>query len=61
VSCAVVDAGGGTLAAVSIFETAGGLKEADRLLAAWAAEHLAGSSRSAGETTTGEVIVQRGL
>ena len=61
VSCAVVLAGDGALTAVAVFDEQVAVQDAERLAAAWAAEHLAGRPPGAPQITTGEVIDQKGL
>jgi hypothetical protein len=61
VSYAVLDAEDGGCAAVSLFESRADLDEADRLIAQWTAEHLAGLLPDAPEITSGEVLAQRGV
>jgi hypothetical protein len=61
VSYAALDGGPGVLAAVSFFETAADLAAADRLVEAWAAEHLAPLLPGAPQVTGGEVVAQKGL
>jgi hypothetical protein len=61
VSCAALDGGAGVLAAVGFFETAADLAAADRLVEAWAAEHLAPLLPAAPQVTGGEVVAQKGL
>ena len=61
VSYAALDAGPGVLAWVSFFETAADLAAADRLVAAWEAEHRAALLPRPPQVTGGEVVVQRGL
>jgi hypothetical protein len=61
VSFAALDGGTGVLAAVVFFETAGDLAAADRLVAAWEAEHLATLLPRPPQVTGGEVVAQRGL
>jgi hypothetical protein len=61
VSYAAVDAGPGVLASVSFFETEADLVAADRLVAAWVAEHLAALLPQPSQAIGGEVVVQRGL
>ena len=61
VSYAALDAGTGVLASVSFFETQADLEEADRLVAAWVAEHLAAALPHPPQAIGGEVVVQKGL
>ena len=49
------------VAAVCFFETEADLAAADRLLEAWAAEHLAPLRPGAPPVTGGEVVAQKGL
>ena len=51
----------GVLASVSFFETAADLAAADRLVAAWEAEHRGALLPRPPQVTGGEVVVQRGL
>jgi hypothetical protein len=61
VSYAALDAGAGVLATVAFFETAAELAAADRLVAAWVAEHADALLPRPPQTIGGEVVVQRGL
>ena len=61
VSYAALDAGAGVLAWVTFFETEADLLAADRLVAAWEAEHLGALLPRPPQVTGGEVVVQRGL
>ena len=61
ISCAVLDAGAGGCAAVTLFERRADLDGADRLVAQWSAEHLAGLLPEAPQITSGEVVAQRGI
>jgi hypothetical protein len=61
VSYAALDGGPGVLAAVCFFETAADLAAADRLVAAWVAEHRAALLPRTPQVTGGEVVVQKGL
>jgi hypothetical protein len=61
VACAVLDADDGGGASVGLFERRADLDEADRLVARWTAEHLAGRLPEAPRITSGEVVAQRGL
>jgi hypothetical protein len=61
VSYAALDGGAGVLASVSFFETADDQAAADRLVAAWVAEHLAAELPRPPQVTGGEVVVQKGL
>src|SRR5919204_6241391 len=56
VSFAALDAGPGVLASVSFFETEADLAAADRLVAAWVAEHLAALLAHPPEITGGGVV-----
>jgi hypothetical protein len=61
VSYATLDAGAGVLATISFFETEAELAAADRLVAAWVAEHLTTLLPRPPQVIGGEVVVQRGL
>ena len=61
VSYAALDDGAGVLASVSFFETEADLVAADRLVAAWEAEHRGALLPRPPQVTGGEVVVQRGL
>ncbi len=64
VSHVMVDAGAGMLATVSIFDDEADLQVAGRLIAGWLAEHqvlLLPLLPHPTESTTGEVVVQKGL
>ena len=61
VSYATLNAGAGVLASVSFFETEAELAAADRLMAAWVAEHLAALLPRPPQVLSGEVLAQRGL
>jgi hypothetical protein len=61
VSFALLEIGECEHLAIVVFETGGGLAEADQFIACWAAEHLAGWLTGPAEVVTGEVIVQRGM
>jgi len=61
VSYAALDGGPGVLAAVCFFESEADLAAADRLLEAWAVEHLAPLRPGAPQVTGGEVVAQKGL
>jgi hypothetical protein len=61
VSYVVLDVGNRVLASVCIFETGAQLDEGERLLEAWGSAHPEWPLRTPAATTTGEVIVQRGM
>jgi hypothetical protein len=61
VSYAALDGGAGVLASVSVFESEADLLAADRLIAAWEAEHRGALQPRPPQVTGGEVVVQRGL
>jgi hypothetical protein len=61
VTYAVLDAGGGVLVSINVFEDRTDLEAADRLVEGWVAEHLAASLPHPPEVIAGEVIVQRGM
>jgi hypothetical protein len=61
VSYVVLDVGDSTLASVCFFETGPQLDAGERLLQAWGSAHPEWPLGSPASTTTGEVIVQRGM
>ena len=61
VACAVLHADDGGCAAVSLFERRAELDAADRVVARWMAEHLAGLLPGAPRITRGEVVAQKGI
>ena len=61
VSYAVLDVGNHALASVCVFDTREQLEEGLRVLQAWSSAHPSWPLRLADSTTTGEVIVQRGM
>jgi hypothetical protein len=52
-----IDAGGGTVASVSIFEDQSGVEEATRRAASWVQEHLASLLPNPPQVTMGEVVL----
>ena len=60
-SYALLDAGGGVLVSINVFEGRTDLEAADQLVGGWMAEHLAASLPQPSEVIAGEVIVQRGM
>ena len=61
VSYAVLDVGNHALASVCVFETRALARRGERVLQAWGSAHPWWPLRSRDTTTTGEVIVQRGM
>jgi hypothetical protein len=61
ISYALLDAGDRALASVCVFETRAQLEEGERALQAWSSAHPEWPLGSPNATTTGEVIVQRGM
>jgi hypothetical protein len=61
ISYAVLDVGNHALASVCVFETRAQLEEGERVLQAWSSAHPGWPLGSPDATTTGEVIVQRGM
>jgi hypothetical protein len=61
ISCAVLEGGNGVVATVCVFEREEDLAAAGRLTARWSTEHLAALSPSAPQTTSGEVVAQKGI
>ena len=61
ISYAVLDMGNHALASVCVFETRAQLDDGERVLQAWGSTHPWWPLRSPDTTTTGEVIVQRGM
>lgn len=61
VSYVVLDVGDRALTSVYVFETGAQLDEGERLLQAWGSAHPEWPLGSPASTTTGEVIVQRGM
>ena len=57
VSYAVLDAGGGGVATISIFEDRAGAEESTRHAASWAREHLADLLQGAPDVTAGELLL----
>jgi hypothetical protein len=52
-----IDAGGGVVASVSVFQDQSGVEEATRRAASWVQENLAGLIPSAPQVTMGEVVL----
>ena len=61
VTCALLEAGDGVLASVSVFETRATLAAADRLVEQWLTEDLAALLPCRPHVITGEVVVQKGM
>jgi hypothetical protein len=61
VSYAVLDAGGGVLVSVTVFDDRTTLEAAEQIIVRWVAEHMAALLPCPPEITAGEVIVQRGM
>ena len=61
VTYALLEAGDGVLASVSVFETSATLVAAGRLVGQWVAEGLAALLPSRPQVLTGEVVVQKGM
>jgi hypothetical protein len=55
----VVDAGGGVLASVNVFDDRAGAEESDRLAASWVAERLGEFQLSPVEITEGDVLASK--
>ena len=61
VTYVLMEADGGAVTAISIFETAADAQAGDELLARWETEHLTRPAPGPVEATTGRVVVQCGL
>ena len=55
----VIDAGGGTVASVSVFEDRAGAEESTRRAADWVRDRLASLLPNPPQVTAGEVVVRR--
>ena len=51
-----IDAGGGVVASVSVFQDRAGVEEATRRAASWVQENVAGLMPNAPQVTVGEVV-----
>jgi len=61
ISCAVLATGDGGLAAISVFDDAGTLAQADRRAEEWLATRAGEPAPLLVQVATGEVVAQRGL